>query len=384
MAPPPGGLSDEHASLRQRIRRRQPDSFPLSAYVSGWLQALVQLAVFVASLWMIRGETRVEVVWLWSIPFAWSWFALLMVGHDAMHKAFAPWPWVNEVVAFLSLDCLLFGRASWFRGHHVIHHAHPHSKEDMMYLQARSFAGDMWNLLRMVASYIASDAARLVTRPHWHEWLGMGVRIGLFWALMPAALLPAIFFLLVFGNSLGLLSHSLPVDRRTDDPVLRQLRTTWDLYPESFIASLVTGGLNAHVTHHVYPTFPRGAQKRGAQVLREEAGGEYRCVRSLTGLWTLFRFRHRSTSEIATIEAIGAGEVATGMEVRTGMEGAGMTPKTYPWLRNRAPYADDHPKVVTDGPVDLRVGERRVKQTTFSFPDRRMGDRRGGTIRAAA
>jgi fatty acid desaturase len=260
---------------------------------------------------MLWGETRPERIVFLAILFAWSWFALLMVGHDAMHRAFAPWRWVNQVVAFLTLDCLLFSRATWFRGHHLIHHAAPHSAEDEMYLRARSFAGDMWNLLRMVLRYLASDAVRLFMRPKWHEWLGMAVRIGLFWALAPYALVPAVFFLLVFGNYLGLLSHSLPVDRPTDDAVLRQLRTTWDLFPDSFVASLVTGGLNAHVTHHVYPTLPRGAQPWGARVLREEAGGEYRSVQSIAGLWTLFRFRHCKTSEIASIEAIGNGEIAS-------------------------------------------------------------------------
>jgi fatty acid desaturase len=215
------------------------------------------------------------------------------------------------LVAFLALDCLLFGRASWLRGHHVVHHAQPYSQEDMMYLRGNSFAGDIWNLLRMVLSYIEKDCVRLLTRPLWHEWLGMGVRVALFWALVPFALLPAIFFLLVFGNYLGLLSHSLPVNRSSDDPVIRQLRTTWDLYPESFIASLLAGGLNAHATHHVYPSLPRGAQKLGAGILREEAGDEYRCVQSLSGLWTLFRLRHYSTSEIMPIDAIGTDNVSS-------------------------------------------------------------------------
>jgi fatty acid desaturase len=160
-----------------------------------------------------------------------------------------------------------------------------------------------------VLSYMAKDCARLVTRPTWHEWLGMGVRLALFWALLPFALVPAVLFLLVFGNYLGLLSHSLPVNRSSDDPVIRQLRTTWDLYPESFVASLLAGGLNAHATHHVYPSLPRGAQKLGARILREEAGEEYRCVRSLSGLWTLYRLRHYSTAEIMPIEAIGADRV---------------------------------------------------------------------------
>ncbi len=72
-----------------------------------------------------------------------------------MHRAFAPWQWINELVAFLTLDCVLFGRASWLHGHHVIHHAQPHSKEDEMYLRGDSLAEDMWNLLRMVLGYLA-------------------------------------------------------------------------------------------------------------------------------------------------------------------------------------------------------------------------------------
>jgi fatty acid desaturase len=364
IAPSPSGSLVDRASLKDRIRQRRPGDLPLSAYASGWVQALVTLAVFLGSLWLLRGETRPGLVLLESAVFGWSWFALLMVGHDAMHRAFAPWQWVNEFVAFVTLDCVLFSRGSWFQGHHVIHHARPHSKEDEMYLRGDSLAEDMWNLLRMVLGYLRSDFSRLVERPVWHEWLGMAIRIGLFWALLPLALLPAILFLLFFGNYLGLLSHSLPVDRRSDDQVVRQLRSTWDLYPESFLASLLTGGLNAHATHHVFPALPRGAQRWGAQVLREEAGREYRSVQSLAGIWTLFRLRHFSTPEIATIEAIRAGRIKLGGEAfRSAAEA----------------YAGD--SRVT---ADQRVGERRVNQIHWTLPERRLGDRRAGSVRAAA
>lgn len=373
MAPYPGERLDERDSLRNRIRRRQPGDLPLSAYVPGWAQAAIQLAVFVGSLWLLRSEQRPALVVLYAVPFGWAWFALLMVGHDAMHRAFVPWRRGNEVIAFLALDCLLFSRASWLYGHHVVHHARPHSSEDRMYLRGGSVAADMWNLLVMVLRYLQSDVTRLFRRPTWHEWLGMGVRVGLFWALLPLALLPAIVFLLFFGNYLGLLSHSLPVARRTLDPVLRQLRTTWDLFPGSFLASLATGGLNAHATHHVYPSLPRGAQTLGAAVLRDETGAEYRVVDTLAGLWTLFRMRGFQTADIETIEAIAA--------VR---DGNGVS-----WLR---PLAEDDPRVASvpgpglraGAPVNQRHGERRVRQVAVAFPERRQADRRSGAVRAAA
>lgn len=366
MARPPGEPLPQKVSVKDRISKRRPRSLPLSAYVSGWVQAAITLAAYLGSLWLLWGETRPALVLLESAMFGWSWFALLMVGHDAMHRAFAPWQWVNDVVAFVTLDCVLFSRASWFQGHHAIHHARSHSKEDEMYLRGDSLAEDMWNLLRMVLGYLRSDFSRLIRRPVWHEWLGMTARVALFWALLPLALLPAIGFLLLFGNYLGLLSHSLPVDRRSDDQVVRQLRSTWDLFPASFVASLLTGGLNAHATHHVFPALPRGAQSWGAQVLREEAGAEYCAVHSLAGIWTLFRLRHFSTSEIATIEAIGAGRVRLGGEAFRG--------------------AAEQPEVEGDArwAVDQRVGERRRNQVPWMFPERRMGDRRASSLGAAA
>jgi fatty acid desaturase len=349
----------------------------MSSYISGWVQALIQVAVFSGSLWLLQGETRPVAVMLLSMVFGWAWFCLLMVGHDAMHGAFFPWRWANQVVAFLTLDCLLFSRASWLYGHHVIHHARPFSKEDRMYLQGNSVADDVWNLLVMVLSYLAADVTRLVQRPTWHEWLGMGVRVALLWSLTPLALLPAILFLLLFGNYLGLLSHALPVGHRTTDPVLRQLRTTWDLYPGSFIASLVTGGLNAHATHHVYPALPRGAQPLGTRVLREEAGAEYRCVDTLAGLWTLFRLRRYRTFEVATIEAIAAGSVPGGIALLPSLEGRHASPSP-------ARQAGHQPDTVSPPAVERRVADRRIRQIELSFPDRRKGDRRAGNVRMAA
>lgn len=388
MTPGPGELLDGRSTLKDRIRQRRPSSLPLPVYLSGWLQALIQLAVFIVSFKLLRGESNPALVVFYSIAFGWAWFALLMVGHDAMHRAFAPWRWVNGLVAFLTLDCLLFSRAAWLHGHHVIHHARPHSREDQMYLRGNSFVGDMWNLLRMVLSYLGSDVTRLFAHPTWHEWLGMGVRIGLLAMLLPFALFPAVFFLLLFGNYLGLLSHSLPVQRRSDDLVIRQLRSTWDLYPESFIASLLTGGLNAHATHHVYPALPRGAQARGAGVLREEAGDEYRCIRSLTGLWTLFRLRHCSTSEIATIEAIGAGKVlveASRGEADVAIPVAEQNAKLLtPALGIARGAYSGGADASTRARVDKRVRERRLEQRSVAFPERRRGDRRGGGASAAA
>jgi len=241
-----------------------------------------------------------------------------------------------------------------------------------MYLRADSMAGDMWNLLGMVLTYIAWDVARLFKRPSWHEWLGMVIRLALLWALLPLALLPAIVSLLLCGNYLGLLSHALPVGRGTTDPVLRQLRTTWDLYPGSFVASLVTGGLNAHATHHVYPTLPRGAQPMGTRILRDEAGMEHRCVDTLSGLWTLFRLRRFCTAEVATIGSISAGRLPSGLlllhDIRNIETDFGAELPREQVMRGHG------------GPdIDRRVDDRRRGQVTISFPDRRRGGRRGAS-----
>lgn len=362
-------------SLRERIRQRQPRDLGWSAYVSGWVQAAIQLAVFAGSLWLLQGETRPVPVLLLCLAFGWAWFCLLMVGHDAMHQAFVSSRRLNQVVAFLALDCLLFSRASWLQGHNVIHHGRPFSKEDRMYLRGDSVLADMWNLLVMVLTYLAWDVRRLVTRPAWHEWLGMAVRLTLFWALLPVVLLPAILFLLLCGNYLGLLSHALPVGRGTADPVLRQLRATWDLYPGSFVMSLLTGGLNAHATHHVYPTLPRGAQARGMQILRELAGAEYRRVETLAGLWTLFRLRRFCTTQVASIESIASGAVPGGLSPLSDDWAAVIG---FPGEGVRVPSAG------SAGPLERRTAERRREQLPISFPDRRKGDRRAARALATA
>jgi fatty acid desaturase len=362
-------------TLRERIRQRQPVELPIGLYAAGWAQGLIQLGVFATALVLLRRETQPVPVLLSSIAFGWAWFCLLMIGHDAMHHAFVPWRPVNRLVAFLTLDCLLFSRASWLYGHHVVHHARPFSKEDKMYLRADSVAGDVWNLLAMVLRYLVWDVTRLFRRPTWHEWLGMIVRITLFWSLLPLALAPAILFLLLFGNYLGLLAHCLPVARQTTDPVLRQLRTTWDLYPGSFVASLLTGGLNAHATHHVYPSLPRGAQLLGTRILLEEAGAEYRCVHTFAGLWTLFRLRQYRTFKVASIDEIAAHHLA--LELLPDIEAGDTEPAIE--LHTIRPLG-----IANRSSRDLRTGDRRLQQVTIAFPDRRKGDRRRQSVQLAA
>lgn len=362
--------------LKDRVRARRPRNLPLSAYASGWIQAAIHLTAFAGSLWLLSGETRPGAVLLGSLAFGWAWFCLLMVGHDAMHQAFFPSRRLNQVVAFLTLDCLLFSRASWQYGHNVVHHGRPYSREDGMYLRADSVAGDLWNLLAMVLTYIAWDLVRLFSRPTWHEWLGMSVRMTLLWSLLPLALLPAILFLLLCGNYLGLLSHALPVGRRTSDPVLRQLRTTWDLYPESFFASLLMGGLNAHATHHVYPSLPRGAQPLGSRILSQEAGTEHRCVHTLAGLWTLFRLRRYCTTDVATEASIIAARSGSGV-VLLSNTGVGELVSGVEAVHESA--VQSHAASMHE----RRVGERRRVHRPIAFPDRRKGDRRTGAVASA-
>lgn len=332
----------------------------MSAYLWGWVQASLQLVVFAVSLVLLQSETRPLQILALSMTCGWAWFCLLMVGHDAMHNAFAPNRSLNRLIAFLSLDCLLFSRATWVHAHHVVHHARPFSSEDGMFLRARSVAGDMFHLLVLMFRYLGADFARLVREPRWDEWLGMCVRLTLFWILAPLALLPSVLFLLFFGNYLGLLPHALPVAGRSGDPVVRQLRTSWDLFPGSFLACLATGGLNAHATHHVYPALPRGAQLMGSRILREEAGAEYRCVTSFADLWALFQMRTHVTAVAAPISAITAGLVPA----RAGL---------IPVLGE----AEPREAAVQGRPSDRRVSDRRVGQVAIAFPDRRLGDRRG-------
>ncbi len=357
-------------SLRHRIRQRQPVHVPITLYAVGWAQAVIQVAVFVVAYRLLKEQTQPLPVLLLSIAFGLAWFCLLMLGHDAMHNAFVPWRRLNQLIAFLTLDCLLFGRASWLYGHQVVHHSRPYSEEDKMYLSGNSILADVWNLLTMVLTYLAWDVKRLFFRPTWHEWGGMAVRLMLLYSLTPLALLPAILCLLLFGNYLGLMSHSLPVSRHTEDTALRQLRTTWDLYPGSFLASLLTGGLNAHATHHVYPSLPRGAQSLGARILREEAAAEYRCVDTFAGLWTLFRLRQYCTTTVESIQAIAASHATTTIALlpiiearRSAKQAASRLPG--PALALASPTSSDR-----------RTADRRLVQIEIAFPDRRQGDRR--------
>lgn len=289
-------------SLSARVRLSLPTSFPISVYWVGWAQASIQLLVFIASLSMLMQETRPLHIWLWAIPFGWSWFALLMVGHDATHRSFSPWKSFDRCVAFLTLDCLLFSERRWRLGHQVLHHVRPNCAEDMMHLRGQSFLQETVSLATMVVIYVRDDLHRLFTKPRARDWIAALFRVSLLYALFPLAILPALFFLILSGNYLGLLPHALPDGRPDDDPIVRQLRAAWDFFPNApFFAGLITGGLNAHATHHVFPNLPRGAHPVGAAILKDEAGHDYRSISSLKELFVLFRQRH-GAAQVAPIE----------------------------------------------------------------------------------
>jgi fatty acid desaturase len=57
-----------------------------------------------------------------------------------------------------------------------------------------------------------------------------------------------------------------------------QLDNTWDIFPKSHFFNLISGSINVHATHHVYPYFTRSELMTNCYILQEKYANNYRRI----------------------------------------------------------------------------------------------------------
>ncbi len=88
------------------------------------------------------------------------------------------------------------------------------------------------------------------------------------YALGAVRVLVSSVFLSALFAVFGLLTHSSVLQIPASGWRQRQLQNTCDFFPGNYFWELLSGGLNAHGVHHVYPHLPRGALGWASMQLR--------------------------------------------------------------------------------------------------------------------
>ena len=291
----------KRANLFREIRAK----YEWDVYYVGLRHFAVYAVVFAASWICLRGGGS---LW-WTIPYGWSWYCLLMIGHEAIHYTMAPVKWINDVISVLTMDCLLISRHTWLHTHHRIHHRAPNTAQDRMHLMGDCALEENGQLLLTVLYYIKADIDHL--KAHITDvptLIGLIVRFALLLSLPFTAIILCVMSLLVSGSYFGFLSHAAPVKSSVehDDPVIYQMRNSYDLFPHSEALLLLSGGLNNHCVHHVFPSLPRSKHAWAADLLRREIPSEYRVIEDLPTLGAMFLLRHSTLEKPLTSEEMQA------------------------------------------------------------------------------
>jgi fatty acid desaturase len=222
----------------------------------------------------------------WAIPMGWALFGLSSIGHDCLHYSFHPSKRVNTIVACLCLDCLALSSTTWHRIHNQIHHTELKGPRDIMHLHGASMAAELAHVLTGLAR--ASNDASIRTYAY---------RVP-FWAmLLQYQALSIVAIWGVWFGCIGYLtyithSYSSPSEHCDRNAVAYKLLNSWDVLPTSHLANLLSGGINIHATHHVFPHLTR--YECMLQCDRLRVYPEYRRIESWMGVYRLYRNRTRT------------------------------------------------------------------------------------------
>lgn len=284
--------------MLNKYRQSLGARMPIKVYFLTWCHFFIYLLVFLTCYGFFLFGDGIALTLALSIPFGWSWFMLIMIGHDCGHHSFSASERINQLVGFLTLDCIIFSNKTWQDGHNVVHHRHPKSSEDLMFLRGPSIFQEIRDTASLALAYNLRDVRELLrfklTRPWLVTSIGVLIRLVFLASLSPWALISSFLFAVISANYLGFLPHSLAEKESSDEWSINQLRKTWDFFPHSkLLASLIFGGLNCHATHHIFPDLPRSIQSSAADFLKIQFGCEYRSIDTIGALFNLLGNRHR-------------------------------------------------------------------------------------------
>lgn len=278
--------------------------------VKNYALTKVHFGVYLASMVVSHIHMQNRRASLAFIPFGWGLFGLTTIGHDCLHYSFDKSRWVNELVAFLCLDCCVMSTKMWRTLHNEIHHKELKGARDEMCLVGDNFVGEMKFFITANSSKTAFCVSRLpfffflVSQYHFASIIGIAVVY--IWCAL---------YLTYITHCRPTIDVDSPVSAKEIElsSIEYKLNHSWDVFPQSYFVNLLTGGINVHATHHVYPRATRSESMSLCNKLQLEYPHLYRRIDCVNDLIELFLFRHErihKTKETRT--TAGSGVVGSG------------------------------------------------------------------------
>ena len=319
------------ARSRQLYADSQLHGYPWSTYSVGFLHLFFYtvgaVCSYVSLVFLLPPIPHHPAVLACCGILGWSMYCLWMIGHECYHLTMAPSKFLNKVIAFLSMDCLVNSEETW----HVTHKLHHHHtlasdpEQDRQRLFGSCILIETTSILYTILIYCASDIGYFLQNPSFSKASALVIRFILYTSLPTNIFLSFVFFLAMWSNYAALLTHAIPVfpkekakrsagstttstSSTTTIPtkhelhVLHQLRTSIDIFPQSPFCLFLFGGLNCHCVHHLIPSLPRSLHSSATRNIAKLYPEEYRHVKNMSELMALFILRSETFATPVLIE----------------------------------------------------------------------------------
>jgi len=215
--------------------------------------------------------------------FGWAVYAISMIGHDACHNAmFYQFPRANilhKLICLVTLDCCgVATTKQWIQEHNKEHHSYPNSNVDTQRLFGDNILSEMWGVHWLVWKYLSTDVVDAILNPleNYYKVPLLLIKLVL---LKPSSFPKFIVFLESFVFCVaffGLVTHSNLLQKKANGWRQKQLVNTCDILPGNWFAEFITGGINSHAVHHLYPHLPRSLHGWMSKKAREQEPEFYR------------------------------------------------------------------------------------------------------------
>jgi fatty acid desaturase len=219
----------------------------------GYSHFLIYLLSHFASIYLIVFHKYNIMLILYS----WSIFGLASIGHDALHNAFSKNKFIDNIIGKLTLNMFLVTDDRWIHIHNKLHHVHVNDRVDVMHLKGETFFEEIYNLY--YSSLFSGYNSFTIT----NCLLKIPFIITLYFMPYYSIIVITVLFS-IFAAYLTYITHSFPIKVKNINGVTsidkftnKQLINSFDILPDSYLLSLICGGLNAHASHHVYPQATR-------------------------------------------------------------------------------------------------------------------------------
>eukprot|EP01084_Bolivina_argentea_P156128 272079_1 len=221
---------------------------------------------------------------IYSCISGWSIFGLISIGHDACHKSLCPHQtklgnFLNQFFSWLLLDCLAMSSFEWSK----MHWEHDHygifgTGIPKKYYGPKGILISFYDLL-------CADWRRIINRNIGWKRLCLGIIIRyilyFYCGLIPFIFntISALMWMNIFFN-IPHVNASKYINYGNDKNIMIIIcQQTWDIMPSNYIMSFISFGLNAHATHHCFPTIPRYLHGSAANILETHLDWNYKkCV----------------------------------------------------------------------------------------------------------